>query len=93
MAWRADVDSLVFQPPDHAGHCFIHRRAFVTLCAAETIEDCQRYYVSHQAAIFQAAAAKLQQSNANRETNFHLNSRDIARAVRSLDSNAAEGAV
>jgi hypothetical protein len=84
MTWRADVDSLAFQPPDHAGHCFIHRRAFVTLCAAETIEDCARYYQSNRAAIFRAAAAKVQRDSLSLEANFHLNSRDIARVVRSI---------
>jgi hypothetical protein len=84
MTWRAEVDSLAFQPPDHAGLCFIHRRAFVTLCGAETIEDCRRYYLSHRAAIFHAAAAKAQRSSLDRQANFHLNSRDIARAVGSF---------
>ena len=91
MTWRADADSLVFQLPDHVGQCFIHRRAFVTLCAAETAEDCQRYYLAHRAAIFRAAAAKLQRPRAHREANFHLNSRDIARAVRAL-ADAADSA-
>ena len=56
MSWRAEIDSLAFQPPGHEAHCFIHRRAFVTLCGANTVEDCERYYGSNRAAILHAAA-------------------------------------
>lgn len=93
MSWRADVDSLAFQPPNHDGRCFIHRRAFVTLCGANTVEDCESYYLSNRAAIFNAAAAKLQCSHPDQQANFHLNSRDIARAAHSLTADEPAGAV
>lgn len=92
LSWRDDVDSLAFQPPDHDGRCFIHRRAFVTLCAADTAEDCRRYYTANRPAIFHAAATKLRGSKLDRQANFHLNSRDIARAVRALKNDQPEGA-
>jgi hypothetical protein len=91
MSWRADVDSLAFQPPNHAGRCFIHRRAFVTLCGANTVEDCERYFLANRAAIFHAAAAKC--SNLDQQANFHLNSRDIGRATRSLTADKSAGAI
>lgn len=92
MDWRADVDSLAFEPPNHEGRCFIHRRAFVTLCGANTVDDCEHYYLSNRAAIFHATAEKVRRSSLDRQANFHLNSREIARAVRSLETDEAEGA-
>ena len=80
--WRVDIDSLSFQPGDHAGLCMVHRRAFGTLLGfLPQPEDCRRYFDAHRAAFEQAAAAKIARANLSAAANFHLTSRDVLRAL------------
>jgi hypothetical protein len=80
--WHPDIDALSFQPEQHLGRCFIHRRAFQTLLGApSSIEDCQNYFIAHVVAFQVAAAAKVARDRLEPAANFHLNSRDIKRAL------------
>ena len=79
--WRADVDSLSFQPRGHTGHCLIHRRAFKTILGFNpTPGDCAACFQQRQAAFQAAAAAKIDRAALATNANFHLTSRDILRA-------------
>jgi len=80
-SWRVDIDSLSFQPRDHAALCMVHRRAFGTLLGfLPRPEDCRRYFDANRAAFEQAAAAKIARANLRADANFHLTSRDVSRA-------------
>jgi hypothetical protein len=82
--WHPDIDALSFRPPQHTGLCFIHRRAFRTLLgvpSSPSIEDCQNYFMAGVAAFQVAAAAKIARDRLEPTVNFHLNSRDIKRAL------------
>jgi len=80
--WRSDVDSLCFQPSGHAGQCLVHRRAFATILGFEpTPDDCAVCFQQRQAAFEAAAAAKISRAALAADANFHLNSRDVLRAV------------
>jgi hypothetical protein len=80
--WRADLDSLSFQPRGHAGHCLIHRRAFKTILGFNpTPDDCAACFQQRQAAFQAAAAAKIDRAALTVDANFHLTSRDILRAA------------
>jgi Protein of unknown function (DUF1488) len=80
--WRADVDSLSFQPTGHAGQCFVHRRAFATILGFDpTPDDCASCFQQRRAAFEAAAAAKISRAALAADAHFHLNSRDILRAV------------
>ena len=80
--WHPDIDALSFQPAQHSGRCFIHRRAFQTLLgAAPSVEDCQKYFIAHAVAFQVAAEAKIAHDRLEPAANFHLNSRDITRAL------------
>jgi hypothetical protein len=85
--WRADLDSLSFQPRGHAGHCLIHRRAFKTILGFNpTPDDCAACFQQKQAAFQAAAAEKIGRAALTADANFHLTSRDILRAaVRNLE--------
>jgi hypothetical protein len=86
--WRADLDSLQFRPQGHDGWCVVHRRAFRTLTAIEpSPEDCQAWFVDRHDAFQRAAAAKIARAALSPDANFHLNSRDVARSLRSASSN------
>jgi hypothetical protein len=82
-SWRKDLDSLSFQPTGHAGCCVIHRRAFGTLLGFEPQrEACEQYFAMHRAAFEQAAAAKIRRAGLATQDSLHLNSRDLAGALR-----------
>lgn len=81
-SWRHDVDSLCFQPAGHGGQCFIHRRAFATILGFEpTPEDCAACFQQRLAAFEAAAAAKIRRAAVAADASFHLNSRDVLRAI------------
>jgi hypothetical protein len=80
--WRADVDALAFQPEGHRGLCMVHRHAFRTLLRHyPSPEECAAYFSAHTV-VFQAAArAKIARAMVAVDANFHLTSRDLARAM------------
>jgi len=85
--WRSDLDSLSFQPQGHAGHCMVHRRAFQTLLGLKpTPEECVACFLRKHAAFQRAAAAKISRAALPIDANFHLTSRDVLRACKSIDS-------
>jgi hypothetical protein len=80
--WRDDIDSLGFRPPGHGGMCVVHRRAFVTLLGFQALPaDCLAWFEEQRVAFESAAAAKISHAALAAETNFHLTSRDIRRAL------------
>jgi hypothetical protein len=79
--WRSDLDSLSFQPRDHAGQCLIHRRAFKTILGFDpTPDDCAACFQQREPAFQAAATAKISRAALAADANFHLTSRDILRA-------------
>jgi hypothetical protein len=79
--WRSDLDSLGFQPRDHAGQCLVHRRAFKTILGFDpTPDDCAACFQQREPAFQAAAAAKIGRTALAADANFHLTSRDILRA-------------
>ncbi|MGM4918379.1 hypothetical protein [Tardiphaga sp. 813_E8_N1_3] len=82
-AWRADVDALAFRPSGHRGLCMVHRHAFRTLLRRyPSPEECAAYF-NDRRAVFQAAAgAKIVRASMAADANFHLTSRDLARAMQ-----------
>lgn len=80
--WRSDIDSLSFQPHGHGAYCIVHRRAFGTLLGLNpSPTECESYFVEHYAAFQRAAAEKIASASADAIVNFHLTSRDVARAL------------
>ena len=80
-AWRSDLNSLSFQPQNHAGQCIVHRRAFQTLLGFKpTPQECTAYYLQSPEAFERAAAAKISRAALPAHANFHLTSRDVVRA-------------
>ncbi len=80
--WREDIDSLAFQPAGHDGLCVLHRRAFRSLLECEpTSAACCAYFENMQSIFQHAARAKILRANIASVANFHLNSRDIQRAL------------
>ena len=79
--WRADIDSLSFQPEGHSGSCVVHRRALKTLMMREpSPEEALAYFVAHRPAFVAAAAAKIRRALLAGGAHFHLTSRDVRRA-------------
>jgi hypothetical protein len=61
----------------------IHRRAFGTLLGSEPERNaCEQYFAMHRAAFERAAAAKIRRAGLATLDSLHLNSRDLARALR-----------
>ncbi|MFL6603362.1 MAG: hypothetical protein ACJ8R9_18810 [Steroidobacteraceae bacterium] len=80
--WHPDIQALSFELGQHAGRCFVHRRAFQTLLGfAPSSEDCENYFVAQYLAFHSAAAAKIVACKLESPANFHLNSRDIKRSL------------
>ncbi|WP_441241633.1 hypothetical protein [Tardiphaga sp. 768_D3_N2_1] len=81
--WRADVDALAFQPSGHRGLCMVHRHAFRTLLRRyPSPEECAAYFHDHRVVFQAAASAKLVRAGVAVDANFHLTSRDLARAMQ-----------
>lgn len=81
VAWRDPIESLAFRPEGHLGFCVVHRRAFETLLGRRASPgDCAAYFSVNQAAFARAAAAKIARASLRSSDNFHLTSRDLARA-------------
>lgn len=78
--WRSDLDALSFQPCEHTGECLVHRGAFRTLLGFDpSPADCERWFMSHHAAVYRAAAEKISRVRLQAHARFHLTSRDITR--------------
>jgi len=92
--WRADIDALVFDHGPEGGRCFVHRLAFRSLIGRQSGSQpesrpepaaCMDWFCTHHAAFAAAAETKLARSGANGAGGaFHLNSRDIRRALEHL---------
>jgi hypothetical protein len=81
--WRDDIDALVFTPEDHHGLCMVHRRALRTLLRFDPApRDCQVLFRANESAFRAAASAKIVREKVAGGVNFHLTSRDIARAMK-----------
>lgn len=79
--WRSDLNSLSFQPDNHAGQCLIHRRAFQTILGFQpTPEQCAACYIELRHVFQQAAAVKIRRAALTSDARFHLTSRDVLRA-------------
>jgi hypothetical protein len=79
--WNFAIDSLTFRPAGHRGVCVIHRRAFQTLLGHQVSpEHCTAFFGEHLAVFDKAAATKIARVSLDADANFHLTSRDIARA-------------
>jgi len=81
--WRHDIDALTFTPKGHGGFCAVHRLAFRALLEADpTPESCIAYFGANEATFRAAARAKIEIKAVAAGTNFHLTSRDLAKALR-----------
>ena len=80
--WRHEIDALAFQPEGHRGSCVVHRLAFRTLMRfVPTPDACLAYFTAHESAFRASAEAKISRRRLQPGTNFHLTSRDLARAL------------
>jgi hypothetical protein len=80
--WRHDIDALAFQPEGHRGTCVVHRLAFRTLMrVVPAPETCLAYFTEHEGAFRASAQAKISRKRLQPGANFHLTSRDLARAL------------
>jgi hypothetical protein len=81
--WHPDIDALSFRPREHEGRGFVHRRALQTLLGGVPVsaEACENYFLGRLAAFQSAAVAKIARDRLGPTANFHLNSRDIKRAL------------
>jgi hypothetical protein len=80
--WRHDIDALAFQPQGHRGICVVHRLVFRTLMRlVPTPEACITYFIAHEGAFRASAQAKISRRRLQPGANFHLTSRDLARAL------------
>ncbi len=80
--WRHDINALAFRPDGHDGTCMVHRLAFRTLMRLlPTPDACIAYFAAHEDAFLVSAQAKIRRSALPPDTNFHLTSRDLARAL------------
>ena len=83
--WRNDVDALIFQPDGHGGACMVHRHAFRTLLRRNpSPEDCHSLFAAQATAFQLAAAEKIARTGMAPDTNLHLTSRDLVRAMGKL---------
>ncbi len=80
--WRHDIDALAFQPEGHRGICVVHRLAFRTLMrVVPTPAACIAFFAAREGAFRAAAEAKISRRGLPPGANFHLTSRDLARAL------------
>ncbi|WP_315834336.1 hypothetical protein [Bradyrhizobium prioriisuperbiae] len=81
--WRDDIDALMFETDGQHGFCMVHRHAFRTLLRSlPAPNDCLAYFRTHEPAFQAAASAKISRKNLAEGVNFHLTSRDVARALK-----------
>lgn len=82
VVWRQEIEALAFRPVGHAGWCAVHRLAFRTLLARDpSPEDCLAGFAERRTAFQRAAAEKIARRRLPADANFHLTSRDVARAA------------
>jgi hypothetical protein len=82
VTWRSDIDALAFRPDGHQGTCMVHRLAFRTLMRIMPTPDaCIAYFTAHEGAFRDSAQAKISRKGLEPDANFHLTSRDLARAL------------
>jgi hypothetical protein len=81
--WLEEIDSLAFTPAGHEARCVVHRRAFRVLLhdPDPTGDECLAYFAASKAAFARAAAAKIAARGVAPGAAFHLNSRDVRRAL------------
>lgn len=81
--WHSDIDALAFVPEGHVGRCMVHRLAFRALLGSvdPSAEHCVEFYRRHVGGFATAAAAKIRAREIAPDANFHLNSRDVRRAL------------
>lgn len=80
--WRGDIDALQFTAAGHGGICMIHRLAFRSLVGRMPERaDCLAYFSAHAENFAAAARQKIAAQAVPPGRNFHLNSRDIRRAL------------
>ncbi|CAN7628426.1 hypothetical protein LJR030_001671 [Rhizobium sp. LjRoot30] len=80
--WRGDIDALQFTAAGHGGVCMIHRLAFRSLVGRmPESDDCLAYFSAHAKNFAAAARQKIAAQTIQPGRNFHLNSRDIRRAL------------
>jgi hypothetical protein len=80
--WRHDIDALAFRPGGHEGTCMVHRLAFRALMRlVPTPDACMAYFTAHEDTFRLSAQAKIRRQALPPDTNFHLTSRDLARAL------------
>jgi hypothetical protein len=88
--WRDDIDSLTFRPARHEGRCDVHRLAFRTLLGFDaTPQACIDYFHARRTAFETAATDKITRRSMSPDANFHLNSRDVGRLVKTGDNTAS----
>ncbi len=81
--WRDDIDALTFEPSGHLGFCAVHRLAFRTLLGRmATPDDCMTCFSANEPAFQAAARAKILRRGLAPGANFHLTSREVAKAIR-----------
>jgi hypothetical protein len=79
--WREDIDALQFAAGEGRA-CMLHRLAFRRLLGRDPQwHDCMAYFAAREGVFRAAAALKISQHSIAPGRNFHLTSRDIARAV------------
>ncbi|MFO1151418.1 MAG: DUF1488 family protein [Alsobacter sp.] len=82
MTYDETIDSIVFRPSRHDGRCVVHRRALRVLMRRDpTPEDSLAFLAEHRAALDSAARHKIERLGLAQEAHFHLNSRDLRRAM------------
>lgn len=80
--WRDELDALHFATGEAGRICFMHRLAFRRfLGPSPSGEQCLVFFEENRAAFLEAAAAKAEATSLPPDTNFHINSRDIARIM------------
>ncbi len=81
--WLEEIDSLAFTPREHGGRCVVHRRAFRVLLGDPEpgSRDCLAYFAANETAFARAAAEKIAARGLPPGAAFHLNSRDVRRAL------------
>jgi hypothetical protein len=92
--WREDIDSLAFRPAGQDAWCMVHRRAFHALAGGDaTPSACLAVFHAHSAAFERAARAKQARTTPAAGANFHIDSRDLRRALDVAPGTESAGVV
>jgi hypothetical protein len=86
MTYDDVLDAFVFIPRSHVGRCVVHRRALRALMGVDpSPSDSLAFLAEHAEALELAARTKIERLDLSREAHFHLNSRDLRRAMPSSE--------